>query len=32
MIVEIIDPRPYIFQVTVCGNLNYSVLYMSNRS
>jgi len=30
-IVELIDPRPYIFQVTVYGNLIYTVIYMSDR-
>jgi len=30
-IVESIDPRPYIFQVTVYGNLIYTVIYMSDR-
>jgi len=32
-IVEVIDPRPYIFQVAVYGNLiyEYTVIYMSDR-
>ena len=30
-IVELIDPRPYIYQVTVYGNLICSVIYMSDR-
>jgi len=30
-IVELIDRRPYMFQVTVCGNLIYTVIYMSDR-
>jgi hypothetical protein len=29
--VELIDPRPYIFQVTVYGNLIHTVIYRSDR-
>ena len=30
-IVELIDPRPYIFQSAVYGRLIYTVIYMSDR-
>jgi len=30
-IVELIDPRPYIFQTPVYGSLTYTVIYMSDR-
>jgi len=30
-IVELTDPRPYNLQVTVYGNLIYTVIYMSDR-
>ena len=30
-IIELIDPRPYIFQTPVHGSLIYTVIYMSDR-
>ena len=30
-IIELIDPRPYIFQSAVYGRLIYTVIYMSDR-